>query len=915
MKQIRVHIGLLIALVFFPLVLTAQPESPQLELEKQVDFQQETVGQLKEQRLSAEKIKQEANRSQKQAEKDVKLADSVHLRELAEAKVLLEKTRAELAEKQIEWIGELESRTKKYKEKTEEISNIFGNFLSLKTDEEKRERFHEINSIWRQAVDETFSYILNPPKGSLPNLPELPQKLLEVLKSTAEANEYKKIREDLGTKITTLREKRSKHFEEDQLYHQKLLVQSSQVRSILMDQYFQEDISKIYEDRNIYLKDLWREIHIIPYKWIALFFVKFFEAQQKIKSGWIGVFRVLLDFGLALLVIGIPLVLFKKISKLTHFINERCSLILKQRKIQLRARQYALWLTRTNPYIPWLITLIGFYLYSQFFVYIKIDFMNSIIPYIYLYCLYRIFRLLISHIMARLVPESFNYQSRKLRERIEKTAQFLGIFFLIVMCLLYATGNIVGKALAYHLVSIISLYLTGFFILLLANSWSVEISKNIENLSPKILTQYLSKAGLGRFKIIYSFISLLYVAIILAINFILNLAMNLDIFKRISAKIFRKRLESLAEKNDNESHSYSSHLTSDYINLFDADKLPDSSLIISTDHEKITHVKKEIRGWLDGNVEEHSLAIYGEKGIGKSTFLNILEDEFKDYKILKTQVPPKLITKNEVINFFSSLLGIDSLKGPISLAQGFENKEKSIIILDDAHNLFLAKYGGFEGFKCFLNLINAQVDNIYWIVAFNTHAYSYLNQVHGENQYFAETIFLDSWSDVEIKDLILLRHKKTDYQLSYEDIVIALRNSVADQDVLEDTESRYFNLLWEASRGIPKTALRLWISALKPYGSHSLKVGLPEEIDAKDISTLPDETLFVLASIVRHENLSMQEVMKSTDLPRGVIQYALKVCLERDLLEKSIDNRYRISPVAYSSVEKQLITRNFIYGI
>src|SRR5690606_42164542 len=68
-------------------------------------------------------------------------------------------------------------------------------------------------------------------------------------------------------------------------------------------------------------------------------------------------------------------------------------------------------------------------------------------------------------------------------------------------------------------------------------------------------------------------------------------------------------------------------LTTEIYTLSLHDALPicgvatDDSLIIEPENGALTKVLKEIDEWKNGESEEHSVAIYGDKGSGKSTIL------------------------------------------------------------------------------------------------------------------------------------------------------------------------------------------------------------------------------------------------------------------------------------------------------
>ncbi|MEZ4750446.1 MAG: hypothetical protein R3B54_07405 [Bdellovibrionota bacterium] len=244
------------------------------------------------------------------------------------------------------------------------------------------------------------------------------------------------------------------------------------------------------------------------------------------------------------------------------------------------------------------------------------------------------------------------------------------------------------------------------------------------------------------------------------------------------------------------------------------------------------------------------------------------------------------------------------------LIEGDESRKKTVYLLDDAHNFFLADIGGFEGFRAFLELTNIRLKNTFWAAAFNVHSWNYLDSVFGKNRFFRTLIPLVEWSEEEIQNMILSRHRKSQFKLAYEKVVFAAQGNRGDfEDYAENT---YFRLLWEQSSGNPRSAIYLWLSSLTRVGN-TIRVALPEDTDPEAFLDLQQDALFVYAAIVRHENLSTEEAIEVTDLPEGVVRHAIKVGMERSFLFR-YGGRYRVSAGWHNTIVSFLTKRNYIYG-
>ena len=133
-------------------------------------------------------------------------------------------------------------------------------------------------------------------------------------------------------------------------------------------------------------------------------------------------------------------------------------------------------------------------------------------------------------------------------------------------------------------------------------------------------------------------------------------------------------------------------------------------------------------------------------------------------------------------------------------------------------------------------------------------------------------------------------------------------------DKYASIEAKFFKLLWELSRGNPRAALSLWLSALSMKNMSTFNVNIPREPEIGGIDKLPDDVLFILAHVLKHENLSLTELESSTNLPRGIVRNAVKLSIERNYLFKDSRHRYMIDINLQHSLIRYLRVKNFIYG-
>ncbi|HCR80531.1 MAG TPA: hypothetical protein DIW42_13390, partial [Alcanivorax sp.] len=89
----------------------------------------------------------------------------------------------------------------------------------------------------------------------------------------------------------------------------------------------------------------------------------------------------------------------------------------------------------------------------------------------------------------------------------------------------------------------------------------------------------------------------------------------------------------------------------------------------------------------------------------------------------------------------------------------------------------------------------------------------YLCNVFGREYQFRNVVRVKRWGQSEIRSLILSRHHLSGQTLRYDEVLLSSRGPEAGN--VRNAEQRYFSLLWDACRGNPMAALRLWLSSVK----------------------------------------------------------------------------------------------------
>ena len=302
------------------------------------------------------------------------------------------------------------------------------------------------------------------------------------------------------------------------------------------------------------------------------------------------------------------------------------------------------------------------------------------------------------------------------------------------------------------------------------------------------------------------------------------------------------------------------------------------------------------RAW-EQDRADGSTALVGHTGMGKSTLLRQLEPALGQ-SMLHHDMPTKLARPARVVSFLSELFGFgpkpSSEKELIKLIR--EDSHKAVA-LDDCHNLFLRQVGGFEGWDCFLRVVNETCDHVFWYLGFNEPAWDFLENLTGRLSYFRRVVRVRPWSERQIRRLIMRRMHRALYRTSFSDLVVAQVNQDEFRNELGRTSKGYFRVLWDYTQGNPLLAAHYWLDSLVPHREHRLvQVHLFAEPSIERLEALDDDILFTLTAITEHENLSPAEVALVTNLPLDLCNFACRYCLEGGMLARDREGgRLRLS--------------------
>ncbi|MCB9091716.1 MAG: AAA family ATPase [Halobacteriovoraceae bacterium] len=730
--------------------------------------------------------------------------------------------------------------------------------------------YQKVIRAWREIVDETFDF--------------LPSRIM-----FQDAGEEKE------------------HFNN----YMELLLKYSELRSQYIRKITYKTDSSVFEISPEFLWDLKRELQLVPLKWVAIISLKINFILNNLSSGFKGIKTLVVDIFILIIVILIPLFLWRLSIRLLSGLRKLRSTFTRKSYVDENYYIYSELIKFSIEYLPWIVAILSLDMVIKLLQHSNFKELSIFIPYVEYYLYFRVFQKVFTQSLMRVSFFRQREEALKIKQKAENNGRKLSLIIFISISFLYAVESVVSQGLSYIIFENLFIFGITVFLFYLASDWKEDLAAKVEEMKIKYVSPFLSKILLQKRYFFLCLPVLLSLVVFNALSYIFQWSERFDFVKRITAQIFKKKLESSEFFTESELQA----LPENYTSYFDLSVDNDLSLLVDSERGYFTEMEHSVQQWLDDKTEDNSLVVVGEKGIGKTTLLWRLSQSFKDKcRVITAPVPSeRLLNQKDMYGFVGKLFDIEMSESLLPLLKADKDMPKTLLLVDETQNTFLAKVGGFEGFKSLLEIINARLENIFFVFSFNTYSWSYLSSILANNQSFRKVLKLDPWTDRDIKNLIMQRHEKTDYGLSFLDILRATKGNF-EMESLELVEDQFFRLLWEQSLGNPKVSLSMWLSSLKYGGGKIFRVGLPHDDEIKFLNELVDNTLFIYAAITRHENLSVKDIMEITDLPEGVVRYSIKLGMDNEILVKNQKSTFSVNTRFHHSIIGYLKKKNLVYA-
>lgn len=625
----------------------------------------------------------------------------------------------------------------------------------------------------------------------------------------------------------------------------------------------------------------------------------------------LGHFHELISTVLILISATIVFAVFHRLTKysssLLLYIND---LITRKAPKQGWSKALARLFSSAAPLAPWVLLWLALHILTNQFSDSHAALVNWWAPLAELYIVYGLLCLLGEWLLLRISTSAGVFLGSEQNKQLSAHARHIAGWLILPWAVLLLIENWLGASLFYRLSEPLVWIVVWFALAALVNIRQQDYLDNLKQVLPEKLDPLLDRLMSKRLFACFATLLLPLQLIQFFLQYLDQLLIDFDWYRRLSARWFRMRTKVLTDQENEE--AIDEDVPQQYERWFSpvGDSERDFPIITTGLMEAI---RKPVDAWLSERTDENALVVTGEKGIGKTAALSRLQqaliEDNPELIVHRFSVPAKTTSPQAVHQLIGDQIGTDLSEGPAMLARTDEERPPTLVILDEAQNLFLADVEHLDGWRTLLNLTNVRVENLFWIVSINNQSWAYLCNVFGREYQIRNAIHAKRWSQNEIRSLILSRNHLSGYKIRYDDILLSSRGSEAGN--LRNAEQRYFSLLWDSCRGVPMTALGMWLTSVRPHG-RTVTVGLPQIPDSSVLEKLGSKLIFVYAAIVTHENLTFEEALRATNQQENVVRYALKSALDAEFIERSKDGRYRIASLWYQTVINYLARKNML---
>ncbi|MGB5812445.1 MAG: cation:proton antiporter [Polyangiales bacterium] len=303
-----------------------------------------------------------------------------------------------------------------------------------------------------------------------------------------------------------------------------------------------------------------------------------------------------------------------------------------------------------------------------------------------------------------------------------------------------------------------------------------------------------------------------------------------------------------------------------YRRLFAADTMEAGDVLTGRDDE-IRRAESVLSSETKGRLR--SVALVGVDGVGKAAVSSAIVRS-RRWKNVKRVTFTSPVTVEDVDAIFQ------------------DNPEGQLVVVDGLHWMLSMAPGGFDPLRRFVSGIIEEGGRRRWLAHGAVLFWNFASTVAPLRDAFPEVIKLDPLNEQELQAAVMARHRLSGYEHSFD-----RSDGSPIEGVFARSASRirrpydqYFHELHEATGGLVRDALRLWLASIRGIHDEVVHVGPIPASPYLRVQRLPDDVLVNLYQVAREGWMDDAGQARLFRLDRNTAQAQLSRLAHLGLLEE-----------------------------
>ncbi len=293
-----------------------------------------------------------------------------------------------------------------------------------------------------------------------------------------------------------------------------------------------------------------------------------------------------------------------------------------------------------------------------------------------------------------------------------------------------------------------------------------------------------------------------------------------DIDKEIVKKIQSKTLDTTTIRQFiKETYSFDremQQLPRVYFRLFSLDPIQDKRFFVAH-RDRWHHFEPFAKA--DGFTESQKILIIGDRGIGKSSLINIAQMDIQTNRLIRLEGESLYGPLGDL----SRALGVKNTNASILAAL---RKNGATIIIDNVDHLLNLKK--LEQFERLFEIIKQSPHQAHWILSITKFNLDSLDRAFKIRSLFNKLIDLNEVDLTTSREIILGRHRLSGLSIDYPKTFMsdfAMRVGLSTEDEM------FFRVLYERSHGQLRHLIYLWVLSLSGADGKQISLSLSRSIE------------------------------------------------------------------------------------